>query len=187
MFRIIDILQDFVDRQTGVRSIMIEGIADTAADLPQNTAQLIYIIGSYADVIDTGDRYKINSTGQWIKQPSTGGGGVGGDTYTKAEIDEFLSDKQDLLTFGARTVTDSTDSLTSGAIWASIWEQMLGLNTYPNLTDGDDLNDFTTSGIYRCTNSSTAANLVNMPSPAAQQAGGRLIVLNVGGTGRYLQ
>jgi len=186
MFRIIDILQDFVDRQTGVRSIMIEGIADTAADLPQNTEQLVYIIGSYADVIDTGNRYKINSAGQWIQQPSTGGGG-GGDTYTKAEIDQFLADKQDLLTWAQETANGGTGAMLSGSIWSSIWGQILGLNTFPNLADGDDLNDFTTVGIYRCTNSSTAANLVNMPSPAAQQAGGRLVVLNVGGTGRYLQ
>lgn len=95
--------------------------------------------------------------------------------------------KQDALTFGTQTVRESTDSLTSGAIWNSILAQMFGLNTYTNLAAGDDLNDFTTVGIYRCTNSTTASQILNMPSPIAQQAGGRLIVFNIGGSGRYIQ
>ena len=102
-------------------------------------------------------------------------------------LQSLIARKQDALTFGTQTVRDSTDSLTSGAIWSSIWNQMLGLNTFTNLAAGDDLNDITTPGIYRCMNSTTAAQLVNMPSPVAQQAGGRLIVFNVGGSGRYIQ
>lgn len=104
-----------------------------------------------------------------------------------AELPEQLAAKQDVLTFGTQTVRDSTDFLTSGAIWSSVWDQMLGLNTFTNLAAGDDLNDITTPGIYRCTNSTTAALLLNMPSSVAQQAGGRLIVFNIGGAGRYIQ
>lgn len=168
-------------------------LCDTVADLPAATisggGQSGPVVqGCTAKIIANGTTYIANSSGDWILQPMPGSGGGGsGDSYTREEIDDFLADKQDLLTFGTHTVQDSTDSLNSGAIWFSIWEQMLGLNTYPNLADGDDLNDFTTPGIYRCTNSSTASGILNMPSPAAQQAGGRLIVLNVGGTGRYIQ
>lgn len=104
-----------------------------------------------------------------------------------AALPEQLAAKQDALTFGTHTVMDSTDSLTSGAVWFSIWEQILGLNTCPSLAAGDDLNNFTNPGIYRCTNSGTAGQIVNMPSPVAQQAGGRLIVFSVGGSGRYIQ
>lgn len=114
---------------------------------------------------------------------------IGDRTYlshTAQEVDDAV-DAVDALTFGTQTVQDSTDVLNSGAIWSSIWAQMLGLNTFTNLAAGDDLNDFTTSGIYRCTGSSIAAQIANMPSSAAQQAGGRLIVFNVGGTGRYIQ
>lgn len=68
--RIIDIMQDFTDRTTGVRSIMCEISADTASDLPSNTANLVYIVGSYATAIDTGRTYKINSSGNWIIQPN---------------------------------------------------------------------------------------------------------------------
>lgn len=164
-----------------------ELFADTAADLSDLTHfdSILILAGSRATDIATGDKYLINSSGVWIRQPSSGGGG--GDTYTRAEIDQFLADKQDLLTWASETSNGGTGAMLSGSIWSSIWTQILGLNTYPNLADGDDLNNFTTPGIYRCTNSSTAAGILNMPSPAAQQAGGRLIVLNVGGSGRYIQ
>lgn len=174
MFRIIDILQDFVDRQTGARSIMIEGIADTAADLPQNTAQLVYIIGSYADVIDTGDRYKINSAGQWILQPRQN---AFDNVYTKSEIDAMFAPV-------ALSADGSTGYLNAGAVWNSVWSQILGMNTIRNLVAGDDMNDLTTVGIYRVVNSATAGQILNIPFT---QAGGRLIVSNIGGADRYFQ
>ena len=174
MFRIIDILQDFVDRQTGVRSIMIEGIADTAADLPQNTEQLVYIIGSYADIIDTGDRYKINSAGQWILQPRQN---VFDNVYTKSEIDAMFAPV-------ALSAGGSTGYLNAGAVWSSVWSQIMGLNTVRNLVAGDDMNLLTTVGIYRVVNSATAALILNIPFT---QAGGRLIVSNLGGVDRYFQ
>lgn len=174
MFRIIDILQDFVDRQTGVRSIMVEGIADTAADLPQNTAQLVYIIGSYADVIDTGDRYKINSFGQWIQQPRQN---TFDNVYTKSEIDAMFAPV-------SQSAADSTGYLNAGGVFSSIWSQVFGLNTVRNLIAGDDLNVITTVGIYRVTNSVAAAQILNIPHT---QSGGRLIVSNLGSGDRYFQ
>lgn len=93
-YRIIDTMQDFTDRETGVRSIMCEIIADTAADLPANTAQRIFIIGSFATVIDTGDSYKINSAGTWILQPA----GEYRNVYTKSEIDNIVSGINDDIT-----------------------------------------------------------------------------------------
>lgn len=92
MYRIIEIMQEFTDRTTGARSIMCEIAADTAADLPANTADLVYIVGSYATAIDTGGIYKINSAGTWILQPS---GDVFQNVYTKSEIDSIVSDIND--------------------------------------------------------------------------------------------
>lgn len=86
-YRIIDIMQDFTDRTTGARSIMCEIAADTAADLPANTADLVYIIGSFATALDTGGIYKINSAGTWILQPSNN---AFDNVYTKTEIDNML-------------------------------------------------------------------------------------------------
>lgn len=91
-YRIIEIMQEFTDRTTGARSIMCEIAADTAADLPANTADLVYIVGSYATAIDTGGIYKINSAGVWILQPS---GDVFQNVYTKSEIDSIVSDIND--------------------------------------------------------------------------------------------
>lgn len=164
-------------------------LCDTVSDLPSGTISGSGYTGSItqgcsAKVIADGSSYIADSAGQWILQPS---GQMWVNVYTKSEVDTLISGYQPLLTFGTQTARDSTNSLTSGAIWSSIWAQMLGLNTFPNLAAGDDLDDFQTPGIYRCTGSAIAAQLVNMPSTQAQQAGGRLIVFNVGGTGRYIQ
>lgn len=91
-YRIIEIMQEYTDRTTGARSIMCEIAADTAADLPANTADLVYIVGSYATAIDTGGIYKINSAGTWILQPS---GDIFQNVYTKTEIDNIVSDIND--------------------------------------------------------------------------------------------
>lgn len=164
-------------------------LCDTVSDLPVGTISGNGYSGNIAQgcsakIVENGASYIANSSGQWVLQPSSQ---MWVNVYTKSEIDNLISGYQPLLTFGSQTVRDSTDSLTSGAIWSSIWAQMLGLNTFTNLAAGDDLNDFQTPGIYRCTSSTIAAQLINMPSPQAQQAGGRLIVFNVGGTGRYIQ
>lgn len=164
-------------------------LCDTVSDLPVGTISGNGYSGNItqgcsAKIVENGASYIANSSGQWVLQPS---GQMWVNVYTKSEIDNLISGYQPLLTFGNQTVRDGTDSLTSGAIWSSIWTQMLGLNTFTNLAAGDDLNDFQTPGIYRCTSSAIAAQLINMPSPQAKQAGGRLIVFNVGGTGRYIQ
>lgn len=164
-------------------------LCDTVSDLPVGTISGNGYSGNItqgcsAKIVENGASYIANSSGQWILQPSSQ---MWVNVYTKSEIDNLISGYQPLLAFGSQTVRDSTDSLTSGAIWSSIWTQMLGLNTFTNLAAGDDLNDFQTPGIYRCTGSAIAAQLINMPSPQAQQSGGRLIVFNVGGTGRYIQ
>lgn len=87
MWRIIDTMQEFIDRQTGVRSIMCEIAADTAADLPANTIERVFILGTFATAIDTGDIYKINSAGSWILQPSQN---AFSNVYTKSEIDSMF-------------------------------------------------------------------------------------------------
>lgn len=90
MYRVIEVLQEYIDRTTGQRSIMAELVADTAADLPTNTQDLVFVIGSYAETIDTGDKYKINSSGVWVLQPSEN---QFENTYTQEQIDNLLSDK----------------------------------------------------------------------------------------------
>lgn len=69
-YRIIDLMAEYTNRETGARAIMAELAADTAADLPANTSDLEFILGSFARTIDTGGLYKINSAGVWVLQPS---------------------------------------------------------------------------------------------------------------------
>lgn len=105
-----------------------------------------------------------------------------------AELPEQLAAKQDALTFGTSTAKDSTESLTSGAIWAAIWSQIFGVNSNKNLSQdvpegGYDCDTLTDVGIYRVPSDATAAAIANLPIAA----GGRLIVMNLGLANRYLQ
>lgn len=169
-------------------------LCDTVSDLPSGTISGNGYTGSItqgctAKIIATGRTYIANSSGQWILQPASGGGGGGSDdTYTKEEVDALLNAKQNLLTFGTETVKDSTDSLTSGAIWNSVWSQMLGVNTTKNLSQdvpetGYDCDTLTDVGIYRVPSAAVAADIAHIPT----QAAGRLIVSNLGLGNRYIQ
>lgn len=150
--------------------------ADTVADLQGLTHfdNIKLLQGSDTLDISTGDHWIMQSDGSWIRQPS---GNAFDNVYTKSEIDAMF-------TPAALSADGSTGYLNAGAVWSSVWSQILGLNTARNLAAGDDLNTFTTIGIYRVTNSATAAQILNIPFT---QAGGRLIVSNLGGADRYFQ
>lgn len=99
-----------------------------------------------------------------------------------------LAAKQDALTFGISTSKDSTESLTSGAIWAAIWSQIFGVNSNKNLSQdvpdgGYDCDTLTEVGVYRVPSESVARQIANIPTAAA----GRLITMNLGMSNRYLQ
>ena len=119
---------------------------------------------------------------------------IGDRTYlshTAQEVDDAVdavATKQDALTFGTSTEKDSTESLTSGVIWAAIWSQIFGVNSNKNLSQdvpdgGYDCDTLTEVGIYRVPSDATAAAVANLPIAA----GGRLIVMNIGLANRYLQ
>lgn len=76
-YRIVGVDAEYNDRSTGLREIMAELYADTASDLPANTASLAFLLGSTATVVDTGTKYAVKSNGVWVAQPSGGGGGGG--------------------------------------------------------------------------------------------------------------
>lgn len=107
-YRIVDIMAEYTDRQTGARAIMCEIAADTAADLPANTADLQYILGSFAKTIDTGDLYKINSFGSWILQPSDN---QFANVYTKAETDAIINRIDSDIADVENDISDLHDSL----------------------------------------------------------------------------
>lgn len=165
-------------------------LCDTTADLPTSPVSDNGYggeigQGSAALVIATGRTYIANSSAAWVLQP-TGGGSA--DTYTREEIDDFLAAKQNLLTWAAETAKVGTDTMTSGAIWSSVWSQILGVNSTKNLSQdvpetGYDFDTLTDPGIYRIPSASVAADIANIPT----QSAGRLIVSNLGLSNRYIQ
>ena len=137
-YRVIDLMAEFTDRTTGARSVMAEIAADTAADLPANTAQLTYILGSFATVVDTGDKYKINSSGVWQLQP----GSEWTNVYSKTEIDAII-----------QSVIDG--ELKRSDIYRGY-----------QITANTDMNDdmlYGNYGTYYCSDGATAATLQNSP------------------------
>ena len=69
--RIIELLQEYVDVSTGIDSVCAIIEADDYASLPQNTQDRVYLLGSQATTVDTGKKYKIDSTGTWVLQPDS--------------------------------------------------------------------------------------------------------------------
>lgn len=154
-------------------------LCDTVADLPSSPVSDNGYggeigQGSKAFVIADGSSYLADSSRQWIYQPNPN---AWVNVYTKSEIDAMFTPAE-------QSAEGSTGYLNGGAVWSSVWSQILGLNTVRNMVPGDDLNLFTTVGIYRVTNSNTAAQILNIPFT---QAGGRLIVSNLGSADRYFQ
>lgn len=161
--------------------------ADTAADLTGLTHfdSIKLLQGSDALDISTGDHWILQSGGSWIRQPSDN---AWSNVYTKSEIDALLSAKQDQLTWAASTVKDGEDAMFSGGIWQSVWSQIYGVNSIQNLAQdvpegGYDANTLLDVGVYRVPSAAVAANIAHLP----QQAAGRLIVLNVALSNRYIQ
>lgn len=102
----------------GKKCIICDFICDSVSDLPTQTVYTDYVlmIGCTASMIDSGDIYKINSLGTWnLSQTGTG-------TYTKSEIDNLLSTKQNVLTFDSIPTQNSVNPVYSGGVWLPLAE-----------------------------------------------------------------
>ena len=103
------------------RSIAVVSLwVDTAASLPAANAYqsdgFILGMGSEGNCIDSGDKYRMDSSGAWqITQAGTG-------TYTKEEIDTLLAAKQNVLTFDTVPTENSQNPVTSGGVWSPLAE-----------------------------------------------------------------
>ncbi len=93
--------------------------ADNQTSLPAAdqtaTAGFIIVRGSSALVLDTGDRYIMNSGGTWVQQPT----GVQLDLTgyaTQQEMMDGLAGKQDQLTFDTAPTSGSSNPVTSDGI-----------------------------------------------------------------------
>lgn len=134
--------------------------SDTQTSLPaaDQTATVGFIIvrGSDALVLDTGDRYIMNSAGTWIRQPS----GVQLDLTgyaTTQDLADGLAGKVDTTTYTAGQAAQ--DAVISTKISsADVW----GLGTA--LSANTDLDTITTVGRYICSGAGIGSTLINCPT-----------------------
>lgn len=85
---ITNIRSEYANRETGNREIIASVVCDDAASLPVQRADQTFVLSSDALDISTGDRYIINSSGQWILQPTQN---VFSNVYTIPEIDSMIT------------------------------------------------------------------------------------------------
>lgn len=83
-----EVYNEGVNRTTLVKERLAFIIADDAASLPVDTTDMIYVMGSKALTIDTGNNYIKNSHGTWVLQPNN----MWQNVYTKQEIDAMITD-----------------------------------------------------------------------------------------------
>lgn len=82
------ITQSLYEEPSATNTLMIAHIeCDTAADLPAPTdfPGITLLLSSTADVVETGEKYKMKSDGTWILQPTQQA-----DTYTTTQIDAMI-------------------------------------------------------------------------------------------------
>lgn len=111
---IYEIIKSSVNAGATGHDVIARILCDTVADLPvvDYFQNITLIQGCTAHVIEDNTEYMLQTNGTWSIQavPPVG------DTYTKAEIDEMLSEKQDILTFDTTPTAGSLNPVTSGGI-----------------------------------------------------------------------
>ena len=137
-------------------------ICDTALDLPaknkyETEANTLIFQNSIAIVIDPKSSYKMKTDGTWVIQD------VGNDYYSKAEIDDLLDEKQDLLVldvnFDRNPVSGSNNPVRSGGVVNYTYGAASDI-----IPSGANLNSYTTPGAYRCETNTIAQSLTNCPT-----------------------
>lgn len=106
--------------------------ADTAADLTGVTTfdSIVLLAGSSALDISTGDLYRMQSGGAWIKQPSASSSA---DCYTKAEVDLLITQVYQYMYY--HTVLQSSDGSIAFYAFAGYVGALL---IYGNVQQGDN-------------------------------------------------
>lgn len=133
---------------------------DTQTSLPAvdqtATAGFIIVRGSDAQVVDTGERYILDSSGTWRQQPSGVQLDLSGYATTQ-DLTAGLAGKVDTTTYTAGQAAQ--DAVIGTKITV---QDVFGLGTA--LSANTDLNDITIIGRYICTGSSIGNTLVNCPT-----------------------
>lgn len=175
MFRFLTINKDYSDRVTGARSVEAHIICDSVTDLPNNTAELTFLIGSKADVIQSGAVYKINTSGVWILQPNQSISLDLSEYYKSAQVDSLIAPIQSAVTsHDSEIMALSSQQSTQHTQIVNIQNQLpdftkifqiFGGVGATIIESGENLNTskYVETGCYICENSATAASLQNCP------------------------
>jgi hypothetical protein len=153
--------------------------ADNQTSLPaadqSATAGFIIVRGSSALVLDTGDRYMMNSTGTWIQQPSGVQLDLSGYATTQ-DLTDGLAGKVDTTTYTSGQAAQ--DAVIATKITST---DVFGLGTA--LTNGLDLNTVTGLGVYYAPSTTIAQSLINCPATFTF----RMEVKTTNGSNRFMQ
>lgn len=186
-------------------------LADDATDLPSvadmTTASDFYkpIMGSTAGVINDSSTYVLDSSGTWILQEKSEFKNV----YTKSETDAIIAgldapsvggtgsyiqriaETDGVITATVGTIdtvpTSASDNpISSDAVYKTTIDNFIG----NEITTAIDLNNLTTPGVYRSTNSTNTGNITNKPNNTygdVSSRGAIIIVQYAGNTGYFRQ
>lgn len=153
--------------------------ADTQTSLPAvnqtATAGFIIVRGSDALVVDTGDRYILDSSGTWRQQPTGVQLDLSGYATTQ-DLTDGLAGKVDTTTYTSGQAAQ--DAVISTKITAA---DVFGLGTA--LTNGADLNAVTGLGVYYAPSTTIAQSLINCPAAFTF----RMEVKTTNGSNRFMQ
>ena len=105
---------------------------DTAADLIGLTTfdSITLLQGSTAEDISTGDKYKMQTNGTWVKQPSASSST---DSYTKTEIDNMITSVYQTIMYYHTTQTSTDGTITFYALAGIV----KSLSIYGNAEQGE--------------------------------------------------
>ena len=109
------ITQSLYEEPGASTTLMIAHIeCDTAADLPAPTdfPGITLLLSSTADIVDTGESYKMRSDGTWILQPI-----AQADAYTRQQTDVLLQQRIPYMLDGQIVQGDDLDTFTSPGSW----------------------------------------------------------------------
>ena len=153
-------------------------ICDTVSDLPAVNAfsGISLYMGSVADIIQTGDRYKLNSSGTWIKQPAptTTQLDLSG-YYTGAETDAAIS--------AALSSYTDTAGMTAAIAAANFF--LRGSQITATSDNHFDIESLITAGAWYF-GASVVPYMDNMPPSFPATGGGNIRVIENQGTNRFI-
>lgn len=145
----------------GRRVTIAHFVGDSAADLPAisdyTSGGIQITTGSTFHSVADGAEYEMQSDGTWVLSQA------GTAAYTKSEIDTMMQAKQNLLVIG----TNFDSAPTAGSDYpvrsGGVVNYTFGAAA-SRIQSGDDMNDYTEPGAYRCETNAIAASLTNCPT-----------------------